>query len=294
MLEAKLYALGSATEGLAEEDNLAFGGSIELPNDLYQASFRFFQIEENFNPALGFVRRDDVRAYFSSFSYRPRPESVDFIRQLFFTYSNSHFTDLSDGDDLDTAVHSFFPVFVRFESFDEVFINVSYEMDSPDEDFEISEGVIVPPGEYWWPTYTVGFESARKRPVKVDFSYSVGGFYGGTRDAAVLGVEFKPIRFLSFRLDYSLDVVRLPQGDFESRLGSVMARFSLSPQLNWFHLVQYENFTDTIGYNSRIHWEYRPGANIFLVLNQNLDRNDGRVRGLETDLTLKVGVSFRF
>jgi len=59
-------------------------------------------------------------------------------------------------------------------------------------------------------------------------------------------------------------------------------------------LVQFDSETDTIGYNSRIQWEVAPGSFLYVVLNQNLDRDDGNVKLLQSELTTKLGVTIRF
>ncbi|MBI4585054.1 MAG: hypothetical protein HY717_13660 [Planctomycetes bacterium] len=104
----------------------------------------------------------------------------------------------------------------------------------------------------------------------------------------------KPIKRLTFRLDYTLNPVRLPEGDFDTRLGSARAPISITPNLIWYHRVQYDNVSDTLGYDSRFIWQFRPGANLFIVLNQNIDRENSHLTWLESELTVKVNISFRF
>jgi len=49
-----------------------------------------------------------------------------------------------------------------------------------------------------------------------------------------------------------------------------------------------------MGINSRLIWEYKPGAKIFLVINQSyLDETTGFVRQ-QIDTTLKLSSIFRF
>ena len=79
-------------------------------------------------------------------------------------------------------------------------------------------------------------------------------------------------------LGYSLDHVRLPEGNFDTRLASVRMQWNFTTELIWTHFVQFDSDTDTIGYNSRIQWEVAPGSFLYVVLNQNLDRDDGNVR----------------
>ncbi len=292
VLQGNAFVLGSFTEGSGGSENKSVGASVSLPNDLYSASAQFYQVDEEFNPALGFAPRKGVRAYFGSLSYKPRPQSIESIRQLYFIYSSSVFTDLSDR--LDTSSHTLYPVYVLFESSDTVYFSLNGQFDSPGEDFEISEGVIIPPDDYWWAYYRAGLDTASKRPVELELDYSSGDFYGGTRSNYSASADLKPIKYLVFRAGYSLNQVRLPQGDFDTRLGYVRVQASFTPDLIWYNLVQYDNVSDDLGYQSRITWEFRPGAKLFLVVNQNIDRDGTDLTWQRTDVTMKLGVTLRF
>ncbi|MEE3198567.1 MAG: hypothetical protein VX254_00960, partial [Planctomycetota bacterium] len=305
VLQANLWMLGSwkenegaegapPPEDLDSENSLSFGGNIELPNDQYNANLQFFQVGEDFDPALGFVRRESVRAYISEFGYKPRPRDFYDIRQLFFSYSNSFYTDLND--ELETASHSLYPLYILTNEGDRLWSKVTYENDSPTDDFEVSssEGISIPAGDYWWPTYRVGIDTSSKRLVEFEFSHSFGGYYDGDRSSWQTEIAVRPSKYFSIRADYELESISLPQGNFKERLASIRTRVSLSPQLNWSNLLQYYSDGDQVGFQSRIHWEYEPGSNMYLVLNQGIDRNEGRLRWTESDLTFKIGLSLRF
>ncbi len=305
VLQANLWMLGSWKENEGAEgvpppedpdsdNSLSFGGNIELPNDNYNANLQFFQVGEDFDPALGFVRRESVRAYISEFGYKPRPRDFYDIRQLFFSYSNSFYTDLND--ELETASHSLYPLYILTNEGDRLWSKVTYENDSPTSDFEVSssEGISITAGDYWWPTYRVGIDTSSKRLVEFEFSHSFGGYYDGDRNSWQTEIAVRPSKYFSVRADYELESISLPQGSFKERLASIRTRVSLSPQLNWSNLLQYYSDGDQVGFQSRIHWEYEPGSNMYLVLNQGIDRNEGRLRWTESDLTFKIGLSLRF
>ena len=305
VLQANLWMLGSWKENEGAEgapppedpdsdNSLSFGGNIELPNDQYNANLQFFQVGEDFDPALGFVRRESVRAYISEFGYKPRPRDFYDIRQLFFSYSNSFYTDLND--ELETASHSLYPLYILTNEGDRLWSKVTYENDSPTDDFEVSssEGISITAGDYWWPTYRVGIDTSSKRLVEFEFSHSFGGYYDGDRSSWQTEIAVRPSKYFSVRADYELESISLPQGNFKERLASIRTRVSLSPQLNWSNLLQYYSDGDQVGFQSRIHWEYEPGSNMYLVLNQGIDRNEGRLRWTESDLTFKIGLSLRF
>ena len=116
----------------------------------------------------------------------------------------------------------------------------------------------------------------------------------GDKDSYIIRTFFKPIRYVGLELNYTLDQVRLPAGNFDSRLASARLQLTITPDLAWYNLLQYDNELESFGFNSRIRWEFRPGAQLFLVLNQAIDRNHSRLRWERTEAMVKVGMTFRF
>ncbi|MCZ6795889.1 MAG: DUF5916 domain-containing protein [Planctomycetota bacterium] len=292
ILEGNAFAMGTHTEDAEDDFSPSYGFNVSFPNDLVSASLEYYEVGEEFNPALGFATRTGVRSYGSSIGYQPRPRSLDAVRQLHFIYRNRYVTDLSN--DLETAINSFIPLSILFDSADQLFFQSDYEFDGPDVPFEISEGVVIPAGDYWWWSHTVGFDTARRRMVRAGLEYTFGDFYTGDRQKYVARLIFVPWKYLGLALSYSLDQVRLPEGDFDTRLAAANMQWNFTPDLAWFHFLQYDSVTESVGYNSRIQWEFRPGSLLFLVLNQNYARERGRLDLERSEVTLKLQLSIRF
>ena len=291
VLEWNNFALGSYRENARNERPLAFGTEIVFPNDIYIGKLKFYQIDRDFDAALGFVPRRSIRAYETFLSWRPRPESIEWVRQLGFGYEGEAATDLSNR--LDTSLHSFRPLWIRFESGDEVFGSFNLRYDAPTEPFEIHEGVVIPRGKYWWDYWRLGFETASKRAIRGEFSWQIGKFYRGKRQEYQFDISLKPIKYLFFFGGYEYNVIRLPEGNFDTHLGRLRLQINVSPDLVWYNLIQYDNVSRTIGYNSRLVWEFRPGAKFFLVLTQEHEE-DRPLRLAESVLVAKIRISFRF
>ena len=64
------------------------------------------EISAGFDPALGFIRRSDVRYYASNSQYLIRPASPTWYQWFSFIYANQIYTDLDN--DLQTRSHSFY------------------------------------------------------------------------------------------------------------------------------------------------------------------------------------------
>jgi hypothetical protein len=124
--------------------------------------------------------------------------------------------------------------------------------------------------------------------------FSFGNFYDGDRTESKTEVNYLPSKHFGTTLGYTRQNVKLPGGDFSVKLASLTALVNITPDFTWSNVFQYDNISDTLGVNSRLIWEYRPGKRIFLVLNQSyLDERTGLVLK-QMDTTLKLSSIFRF
>ena len=76
----------------------------------------------------------------------------------------------------------------------------------------------------------------------------------------------------------------------------LQADIIFSSTVSWVNLMQYDNGSETAGFNSRLHWIPQAGRELFLVLNhslQDFDR-DNTFNSDHADLTLKFNYTFRF
>tara|TARA_A100001037_G_scaffold285234_1_gene292375 strand:+ start:253 stop:2487 length:2235 start_codon:yes stop_codon:yes gene_type:complete len=291
-LQANVFGLGTYTDSMTVENGYSYGGNLTLPNDRYFFHLQYIEIDDGFNPALGFVRRKDIRAYNSLWGFRPRPASVSWVRQAHFWYENDHFTDLDNR--LESSMHRITPLSLDLESGDDLSFSYSRNFDAPSDPFEIAGDMTIPAGESTFDRYRVFLDMAGYRMLAPDLSIDFGEFYGGHRESYSLGGNLRAWKHMALRADYAYSDIRLPTQEGETHLVSLRLLLSATPDLFWTHLVQYDSDSKSAGYNSRIQWEYRPGAKMFLVLNQNYRAYHESIAVQESIATLKVGGLFRF
>lgn len=291
-LEANAFALITETENAASPTSYAYGAGVFYPNDLIRAGAQYMEIDSDFNPALGFVRRRGARAIASTWSYRPRPDWT-WLRQANFRYDNTHYLSL-DGS-LDSSNHDLAPLWLELESGDEFWISVEREFDSPDEDFSLSGGATVPAGDYEWTVFQAGADFASQRMLSGDVEFELGEFYDGRRSVAGFDVDFLPWKRLGFEVEYAYNRVSLPSGAFDTHITAVQMFWNFDPEMVWSHLVQYDSISESFGLNSRFQWEYRPGTKLFVVLNHSsADTRSLIFDLLDSQITMKAGATFRF
>jgi hypothetical protein len=270
--EIDLYALRTKDANAGSDD--AFGFRVDYPNDLWNAHVNWKQIGDRFAPALGFVNRTGIRKVDGHVSFQPRP-SGSFVRQFFFQISPNYITNLN-GEVLDWRLE-LTPLNIDTNEGEHVEIDIVPQFEELLEPFEISDGVVLPPGPYRWTDHQVHADTADKRWWQLHFDWALGGFYNGTNRYLHLGATLKPSRHVSFDFNANRNDITLNEGRFYAEVLSFRGNLNLSPNVSWSNLVQYDNQSRELGGQSRFHWILEPGRDLFIVLNRGWIRTPSGV-----------------
>ena len=289
-LRASVYTMANFDDDT--DWNYAHGADISYPNDLIEAEVSIYQVDEEFKPKLGYTRRTGIRRFGSSFSYRPRPENVDWLRKYHLSYRNSIYTALDN--DIESQQHSFYIPYLDFESGHNVYFKIEQEYDKPDHDFDVSGGGVVPAGEYWMTKYVLDFELRDAGLINGDFGYELGDWYHGEKQTAYFQIGFNPAKWLNTSLSYSFNHFELPDTEFDAQIASGNIRINFTPDMGWSHLIQYDDISESIGYNTRFFWEFKPGKKFYAVIRQNYGDEDHLFSLRESEFTIKALTTFRF
>jgi hypothetical protein len=109
-------------------------------------------------------------------------------------------------------------------------------------------------------------------------------------------VGWKPSPRFNMRFRYDWNDIELPDGDFISRLFQIGTEVALNLRLTWINLIQYDNSSEVLGFNSRVQWIPKAGQKGFIVLNHNLqdrDKDNSFVSDV-SDFSVKFSYTFRF
>ena len=289
-LGLSLYFLRTDDETLGKAD-YAGGFSIDYPNDLWNISLGWKQIGKDFHPALGFVPRTGIRKASGRVSFQPRPRRWG-IRQFFFAIEPSYITDLQNRVE-NWGVETM-PLSFETEPGDRFEASYIPQFERLPEPFEITDGIVIPPGSYQWASYGVQVETADKRPWEASIDVGWGGFYDGTRRAVEFGLTLKPSTHFIFGFEGERNDISLPAGDFSTTVFSVRADLNFSPNVSWANLVQYDSESRELGFQARFRWILKPGNDLFLVVNRGWYRDfDGAYHGSFDRATVKFQYTFR-
>lgn len=299
IVEGEAWYQESDTEGIDSRDR-AYGFGLSTPNNVgWRGGVDFKQIEENFDPAVGFVNQPGIRDYSADFGYRFR-FGDNYLRTL-FTGLQAGRTERLDSGILDSEDVSL-EFNVATASQDRMFVNISRNRQVLIDDFNIytasdgSEQVVIPSGDYSYNTAFMGLRSGRQRKVAAFIGMGTGEYYDGERTNIRTNIRYRPSEHLLLNASYDVQDISLPYGDFMVRLASLEAQLVFSSTLSWVNLIQYDNLSESVGFNSRLHWIPQAGQEGFIVLNHGLadrDKNDS-FHSTNADMTIKFNYTWRF
>ncbi|MBI2186775.1 MAG: carbohydrate binding family 9 domain-containing protein [Acidobacteria bacterium] len=250
------------------DGNSAFGVSFDYPNDRWVAGMNATEVQENFDPAIGFVRRLNYRRYNPMLAFQPRPRNNAIVRQYRFGTTVDLMTDLSNQllmREIDMSIFG-----VSTHSQDNVFLSVINRRERLDSPFAISRSITLPIGsEYDFTRLRVIAQTANRRMVAANGRFETGDFYSGTRQERqlTLSLRLRPGYFL--RLEGQWNRIELPEGRLTTRLYRIIGETQFSPFIALTNNIQYDSQSGVLGWQGRFRWILTPGNDLYLVYTHN-------------------------
>jgi len=237
----------------------------DYPNDAMDNFLSLMRVERGFDPALGFVLETDVLRHTGHVDIFPRPHVLG-IRQLEFSLLTWEGVTHLDG----TPSHSVYqvtPLGAVFESGDQFLVNLKRLEDAPSTPFEIFRGDTITPGNYYFNRAELQFTSSAGRAASMGLTASAGDFYAGTSTELDAALTVRAAPHVITELDYSQLAARLTPVSFTARTARLRLDLAATPRLGSTFFVQWDNESDRLTVNARLHWIPSPGSDAYLVWN---------------------------
>ena len=298
--EGRFWVQKSDNEG-KDGDDVAWSGTVSFPSRLgWEGGFQIHEVQENFDPALGFANRTGVRLYGGELGYRRIRDGNVFLREVSHGLEVSHWEYLDTGD-IQTQRISMDPISFRSREGDFARLELSYttegllEGEQPLEDI----GILIPAGEYSFPRASLFFRTASFRPIRLQLRYDEGEFFNGKRTQVTPEVQWRPNEHFNIQVSYDYNKYYDFVGQPEAITRLISLRNTIAFNARWAltTLAQYDNISEEIGINSLLRFNLTAGQDLWFVINHNMLRDptsDNRYQSLETVAAAKIRWTFRY
>ncbi len=280
--------------GVSGGGNTSYRGQGQWNADRWGIQGEFAHVGDNFDPQVGFVRRDDFTKGRMFFRFSPRPRTrFRSVRKFSYQGFVNHYAD-RDGRLVTRDQNLEFNM--EFNSSDRLTFQWEQNYELLLAPFNIASGVVVAPGSYRQKTLTAEFQIGQQRNGSGTWWVETGPFYSGDRTA--FGYRAGRVRLtpqVALEPTLSVNKVSLPFGDFTTTLLSTRATFTIKPLMFVSGLVQYNSSNNSLSTNVRLRWEYQPGSELFVVYNDGRDTTGDRFATLQNRaLVVKINRLFRY
>ena len=273
------------TEGMQGRDMAGqINGRIETEHTEVNANFR--DVQENFNPEMGFVSRRDIR--------RGELEG----RREFMLHKGG-FRSISSGGEYGVTLnhdggleyrHTHAYVSWSLETGDSGYTWSSRDWEYLDKDWEIRKGLIIPSGLHRWDRYGFYMGTAEHRRLGLGVSFNTGEFYSGERKFLSLDGHVRPIPKLLINYSYNRNTVDLPDGSFTTNTINSRTIYTFSPDLFVKLFLQWNDDSDVIRGNLLFRYTYRPGSDFYIVYNELWSADEVKQRSIVAKVTYFLNI----
>ena len=280
----------TSSPGITDEDR---GGFLNATwrDDQWRVYGEISDLEDNFNPEVGFVPRRGIQTKKAHFEYNPRPDRFG-IRVL-EPMVNALFIEDQTGRLLTRQIHSMLGI--RFQNGARMILWYNNWFERLEQPFTVvtrppEDGgdVVVDPGRYKFGDWRFWFVSNPARRVYGSVSYGPQGFFDGTRVDTNLTLGTRLTEQLSAEARYTRNDVDLPGGDFVTSVTGFRIDYAVSPTMSLRTLTQYNSLTEQWSTAARFRYTYMPGSDIYVVYDEVRRDATGFVEIQDRQLILKL------
>jgi len=223
---------------------------------------------EQMNPDVGFLRRSDIQGMGGRVQYGwfHGETSKFFSNRAMFVARR--YNRISDGslESMEISPGWFFNMKKGLGAF----MEVKYMKEGVDEEFDLSDDVVVPAGEYEFTAFEAMIFTPSSKAISARINMEAGGFFDGNK----ISVGGSPILNLSASLqlsgEYEYNYITFPERDqsMQAHIARGSILYMYSTKLSGSAFVQFNTANEVFLGNFRIRYNPREGNDLYLVYNE--------------------------
>ncbi len=271
-------------------DDYAGNFFAEFKTDVWRLEARYLEIQENFNPEIGFVPRTGFRMPRVGIYFTPSPESGP-VRQW-----NPHFTVRRHYgfDGVLETERQHIDLGIQFTNGGSTGITLNRDYEFLREPFEVHPGVIIPPGPYRSDEYSVSLASDPSASIFGDINFTFGAFFEGDIRSYNSTVGFRTGPKFITTINFVNTSVDADWGRFNTNLARIRINYSFTPYRFIQTLFQYNSVSHEFSSNIRFGMTTTSGTGLYVVYNERYATPGERFDPLQRALFVKYSYQFDF
>ena len=232
----------------------------------------FTRTTPNFTSDLGFSRRTGFKKNYTKYDrvFFPKSKSIQSIT----IGPELYYIDKPEENNLvtDRRLNANFSFnFKNRSRIDLALVNTYIYLENTFDPTGINFDSPITEGAYDTSQFEFGYTSTNRRKFRFKSEISFGGYFSGEKFSISNNFNFRIDKLLQASLKLSYDKINLPEPQKSVGLILVSPKldFTFSKNIFWASFIQFSNFSNSLGINSRLQWRFAPLSDLFLVYTDN-------------------------
>ncbi len=255
------------TPGLAGRD-YAWNMTSQYDNGKTKFNFDYGKTGEDFNPEVGYLQNTlGYKRWYFRWQETMRQEKIlGWGFREFLPHVNYTRYDGLDGQGMQSAdLH----VDNHWDWENGIFLSAALNgsWEGLDEPFEISPGIVVPPGDHGGYRLTWRANSDRRKWLFGRHQWDVGRFLNGNQNSHTFQTIVRQGGTFALDAQWTYRSIELPAGSFKTNLARMRVTYNFTPSIFAQSLIQFNDRSQRLSMNVRFHWLWTAGTGLFVVYN---------------------------
>ena len=259
------------TPGITDKDG---GFSIKMNYDSgeWAARANYTEIEENFNPEVGFISRKNYKKeqYYIMRRYRPAD-----LYGLLEVRPHIMLMNYNDFNGFKETGFDHYDIHWEFKNGYRIDTGMNVTTQGVKSAFDIVDDVTIQPGTYDHKEAQIVFHTDKSAPLSFSIRNYIGGRFGGDRKSIEPVVTYRYGENFTSEFSVKHNNYDLPVGSFVNNLTKMRLSYSFNPRMLLQTLVQYNSGDNTLSTNLRFSWLQTATSGLYVIYNEFDDSSIG-------------------
>ena len=267
---SKLVGFVGLTDTPGLNNDNAYAYKLEAARDAKEisSSLSYTEVGANFNPEMGYLKRENYRKWSGRIFTRFRPQNKFGILEIRPHINYDGYWKL-DGFQESGRWH--IDNHWEFRSGFEIHTGMNLVKEGVLEVFEISEGINIEKGTYDYNELQIMIMTNNSKAISFSSMNRIGGFFGGERINMTPAIKIRYRDHFTSEFSYNYNKVELTNGNFTTKLLRARLTYAISPKVYIQSLLQYNNQSDQWSMNWRFILQQSAATGLYIVYNQTQD-----------------------
>ena len=265
------WAAKTETPGKNGKDG-GFSLKMDYDSAEWNSRFNYTEIEENFNPEVGFLSRKNYKKtqFYIMRRYRP-----DDLYGLLEVRPHMMLMNYRDFNGFKETGFDHYDIHWEFKNGYRIDTGMNVTTQGVKEAFDIVDGVTIQPGTYDHKEAQIVFNTNRAAPLSFSIRNYIGGRFGGDRKSIEPTLRYRAGENFTSELSVKHNNYDLPVGSFVTNLTKLRLSYSFTPKMLLQALFQHNSGDDTLSTNLRFSWLQTATSGLYVIYKEFDDSSIG-------------------